>query len=258
MPDKDEDFLSDLGSFDSKEPTKTAAPDLDLDLESNNAKVALDLDDAPFLEQEKAPKQEEKKPSPPSAEKVSMQQPEKQQAESDVNNKSKRKKLIIIGGAVVVLLLVGVGLFLFLSGGEQTEEPKELHQPVVEPQPKEHGKAPAEHKPATNSSTPAKPELSLMEWEPFVIEKKDRDGKIVFLYTKFTVATEDQKLLSEMNSKKVILRDAIFFFLENKELIYLSDPTAVSGLKRELLNVINEKLQHGELKDILIENYLIK
>ena len=229
-----------------------------------NEKVSLDLEGAPFLEDE-PPAKADPKPEPAAApDAAPLEMPTKKGA-NDAGGapNNKRKKIIILaGGGVAALALIAAAAFFFLGSDEPEASP-----PVAEVAQVEAPKVGATQNAtaaqggnatAAQNALPLEPAVAMLAWDPFIVEKKDPDGKIVFLYCKFTASTEDPKLLGEMNAKKIVLRDAIFFYLANKDLQYLSDTSKVDSLKRDLLNVINERLTHGELKDILIENYLVK
>ena len=257
MPN-DDDILNELDNLDPEGGSKPGpASKSAAAAEGRTAnKVALDLDGAPFLDEEKpAEPKKEAKPAAPAG-KSAVQMPA---TPADAADKQKRRKnLIIIAGAggLGLLIVVGVVLFFLLKGPSGTPDAvPTLATPVAANATAHNATAGAQ---GGNATMPAEPQIGLLAWDPFIIEKKDRDGKIVFLYAKFTASTEDIKLLSEMNSKKIVLRDAIFFYLSNKDLQYLSDSSKVDSLKRDLLSVINERLTKGELKDILIENYLVK
>lgn len=252
MPN-DDDILNELGDIAPEAGNKPASAGNTASTEGRTTnKVALDLDGAPFLDEEK-PAEEKKEAPKPAAAPGKVQMPPGGSDDAAAKLK-RRKKLIMIAGAGGLGFLIVVGLVLFFL----LRSPSETPAPAVPPSRVVASNATTADAQGGNATMPAEPEIGLLAWDPFIIEKKDRDGKIVFLYAKFTASTEDLKLLSEMNAKKIVLRDAIFFYLSNKDLQYLSDSSKVDSLKRDLLSVINERLTKGELKDILIENYLVK
>lgn len=61
-----------------------------------------------------------------------------------------------------------------------------------------------------------------------------------------------------MRQKTTILRDAIYYYLRNKDLTYLSDKNNVEALKQDLLSVMNQYLSQDRLDDVLIDQYLVK
>lgn len=210
-------------------------------------KVELDLDDAPFLRDEEP--DPSKTPETPSSTESAPKLPTPE-APKPASLKDRllanKKKLIIAGGAFIVLLVVGVGVNFFLF---RTPAPP----PPTEPEPK---KVLLPDKPPPLPAVAA-PKYQLA-WESFWVEQKDTEGAIRFLVTTFTVPTDSAQLYAEMQLKKVVLRDAIFYYLRNRPFMLFSDPEKVAALKRDLMTVINEHVASGKVEDIFIENYLVK
>ncbi len=218
---------------------------------SDSDKVELDLDDAPFLddddEEEEPPAEEptqevatteegeedgEKKPSPIKA------LVEKLKAFL----KTKKGKFALIGlGAAILLLLAAI---IFMPAGEKPAPPPPPvveEEPVVEIEPDE-----------------VVPFEFIVSLEPFMVEYEQPDGSYRFLTTRISLATENEKLSFEIRNKMVVLRDAIFYYLRNKDMVFLADKNNVNELKRDLLSVVNQFLANDQLEVILIEEYLIK
>lgn len=214
-------------------------------------KVELDLEDAPFLEEEEEPVEE-----PPSDDGGDGS------LDIDADGGGKRKsgfsaaallrdRRVQIGGGAVLLLLVGLLIFLLWPSGEPPAEKQA--QPVV----KKKIVRKAGELPPPKEEEPAKPEY-VVAWEPFWVEQTDQQGNIRFLVCKFAAVTESERLSWEIGTKKVVLRDAIFYYLRNKSLLFLTEKNNVETLKSDLLAVINQYLDNGQLQDLLIENYLVK
>lgn len=204
-------------------------------------KVELDLEDAPFLEDDE--EEEEEEEAPPPTDPVVLEEPEEKESFLDKIKPLLKNKKIVIGLAGIVALLIGVVAFFVLKEAPRPE-PKPQPQVVeqqVQPEPEE-------------------PEVPtyMVTWEPFWVEQKDDQGKLRFLVCKFSAVTENEKLAWEAKSKKVVLRDAMFYYLRNKNLQFLADKDSVEVLKSDLLAVINQYLNNGQLEDLLIENYLVK
>ncbi|WP_035067494.1 flagellar basal body-associated FliL family protein [Nitratidesulfovibrio termitidis] len=212
-------------------------------------KVELDLEDAPFLlpEEEKAP------PPPPQAAQTLALSPEgdapKKKFSLNLAGLLANKKLLIIVVAVLVLLLAGGGAAWFLLRKKEAPppSPEAAVQKIVVPQ-----QAPPP------PPEPAKPAQTILSWEPFWVEQKDTKGAIRFLVVKFSAPTENQKLVFEAQAKKVVIRDAVYYYLKNKSLTYLTDAANAETLKKDILAIMNEYLSIGKLEDLLIENYLVK
>lgn len=205
-------------------------------------KVELDLDDAPFLEDDDD-EEEEAPPPPLSSEPVSLEQaaPKANKLKELLGNK---KVLIPLVGVLVLLLVLVAWLVLKPAPRPEIPEPQQQQVQVQQP---------PEPEPEVE-----KPEVFMVTWEPFWVELKDAEGRIRFLVCKFGAPTENEKLSWEAGSKKVVLRDAIFYYLRNKDLMFLSDKKNVDVLKADLLAVINQYMNNGQFEDVLIENYLVK
>lgn len=233
---------------DTPEAPDAGAPQADNAVPQKAAqKVELDLDDAPFLQEEET--EQPKAPAPAAAETI-PELPAPPAPAKSVSLKERlmvhKKKLILAGGALMVLLLSGVGAYFFLSRSSTPPPPKEPPpKTIVVPD-----------KPAP-LPVAAAPKYQLA-WEPFWVEQKDTEGAIRFLVATFTVPTDSSQLYSEMQAKKVVLRDALFYYLRNRPFTMFSDPEKVSALKRDLMTVINEHVASGKVEDIFIENYLVK
>lgn len=210
-------------------------------------KVELDLDDAPFLDEEPEPSKTPE--TPPQAESSpKLPAPDAPKASNFKDRLlAHKKKLIIAGGAFVLLLVVGIGVnfFLFRSPTPPPPAPEPEARKVLLP----------DKPPPLPAAAAPKYQLA---WESFWVEQRDSEGAIRFLVTTFTIPTDSAQLYSEMQVKKVILRDAIFYYLRNRPFMLFSDPEKVAALKRDLMTVINEHVASGKVEDIFIENYLVK
>jgi flagellar FliL protein len=208
------------------------------------AKVELDLDDAPFLEED------EPAPAPEPA-KETAAGPEKAPSAPAVSPSLKdrlladKKKLIMAGAAAAVLLIAGICVNVFLFSGEKPPPPPPPPAPekvVVAPKPLPAAPAPQ----------------FVLQWEPFWVELKDTEGAVRFLTLKFSVPTDNPILYAEMNGKKLILRDALFYYLRNRPILSLADEAKVQAFKGDLLTVMNEHLGGGKISEILIQDYLVQ
>ncbi len=214
--------------------------------EAPGKKVELDLDDAPFLQEEPepspAPKKEE---SPATSESSSLEAPATEPRVSLKDRlKAQKKRLILAGASALVLILAAVGVNMFLGGAEKTPPPT----------------APTE---ITMSSEPA-PEppaplpKHLVDWEPFWVEIKDQEGEVRFLQCKFSLSIESEPVFIEVINKRMALRDAVYYYLKNRPYTFLMDQNKIDLMKRELINIIGEYINSGKIDDLLIENFLIK
>jgi len=200
-------------------------------------KVELDLDDAPFLEEEEEEEEEQ------------QAAPESMDLDEDEDEQPwfKRKKIIIAAAAAIAALAVAaVLLFVVLPGGEDPAEEK-----AEAPEVAEEGVAPVAPEPET-------PEEIIISMKPFWVEQVDEQGQVRFLVCRFAAVTTSEELSRELDQKNTVLRDAIFYYLKNKDLTYLSDKENVETLKEDLLSVINQYLSVARLETLLIEQYMVK
>ncbi|WP_432737229.1 flagellar basal body-associated FliL family protein [Maridesulfovibrio sp. FT414] len=205
-------------------------------------KVELDLDDAPFLEDE----EEE--------EEVPEREPEELAPVEVVPEKKKSKsKLIIFSGIGVIILLLAailVKLFLFTDA-----PPPPVKEPVAEETTEElPATIPQEEAPPP----PEEPGVTLLRMDPFWVEQKDKKNNVRFLIARFAMTTTDPLVVAEYGRKTLILRDAVYFYLKNKDLQFLSDKKNVETLKKDLLMVINQYIVAGQFDEILFEEYLVR
>lgn len=208
------------------------------DLSLDQDKVELDLDDAPFLDEEEEEEEEEV---------------EEEVAEEEAEQKKKldikallRDKRVVFGGLGGLLLLIGIIVAILLW-----PSPKEA-PPVPEvPEAPAPATAPAEEEPPP-------PAEHIIAFKPFWVEHVTEDGSVRLLFFKFSVVTQNEKLAWEISHKTLVLRDAVFYYLKNKDLSFLSDKTNADQLKKDLLSVVNQYLNVGQVQELLIEEYLVK
>ncbi len=191
-------------------------------------KVELDLDDAPFLDEE----EEED-----SGKKEEEEEEQKKEKKQDKQPGASKKWWIIAGIAV---LLVFVAVFLFFFFGEK--EPR-----TKKPEAKKEKKA----------EQPQEEPRESITLEKFQVAHETENGT-VFLNCRFTMNTNSSKLAWEINRKKTVLRDAIYYYLKKQDLIFLRDKQNADNLKKDLLSVVNQYLSNGKLSRLLIEEYFIK
>lgn len=226
------DDMDDSGEDTSPAPASKAAQ-----------KVELDLDDAPFLEDED---EEDDLPEDEPEELDSLE-------EAPAPTKSKTKLLIFIGIGVIILLLAGILAKLFLFNDAP---PAVIKEPAAVEESFEEipDTVPAEEVPPP----PEEPGLTLLRMDPFWIEQRDEKKQTRFLIARFAMTTKDERVVAEYGRKTLILRDAVYFYLKNKDLQFLADKKNVEKLKKDLLMVINQYIVAGEFEEILFEKYLVR
>lgn len=241
VPDTEieEDLASVLDGADAEVKAELDAEELTQGLPKEQQKVELDLEDAPFLDDDEDEEEEEEAEE----EQVSLEEPEPDDGKPVW---FKNKKIVIPAAAGLLLLIVALVAYLLLSPSpEQTAEPAPETTAVESEMP-----PPPE---------PEEPEVQeyLVPLAPFWVEQKQEDA-IRFLVCQFTAVTTNEKLSFEITQKTTILRDAIYYYLRNKDLTFLSDKKNAQALKSDVLSVVNQYLSVDRLEQLLIEQYLVK
>lgn len=199
----------------------------------SDTKVALDIDDAPFLLDE-----EETPPMAP--DKLPVEVSGKNDAAAAAAAR-KKKRLQMLGGGLVVLILACVALWWFMF---RTPPPVTTVEPevIVVPTPP--------------AATP--PQDYPIDFAPFWVELPDGKGGVVFLVCKFTALSKTAALAQEARNKILVLRDAVYFYLKNKPYQFLLDPANAATIKADLDSVLSGYLAGGKIDGMLFESYLGK
>ena len=198
-------------------------------------KVELDLDDAPFLDEEDDELPEEELAA------ESLEKAEKPRISPDIEEKPAiqfwKNRIIVVGliSLSLILLLLSLWFFLFRDKAIEHEYPVEdarvaEKEPVFE---------------------------ELVNFEPFMVELRD-EQHIQFLFTRFSFPAQSEELAREIRDKTIILRDAIYYYLRNQEPVFLRNEENSDRIKNDTLSVVNQYLSTGSVKDLLIEEYLVK
>lgn len=214
-----------------------------IDQESGNAKaaqkVALDLDDAPFLDE--TPPEEPKAPAP---REVSPPAQSVDSGSDDHKDDKPTRKLLIMVGAVAMLLLAGVLTFWLVKPGPA---PPPEPQPEIQPEPVEEVEAPPKE---------PKPDEHFVDFAPFWVTY-NQNGEVRFLSLRMSLVTDDPMLSLEVQRKTIILRDAAYYFLNNRPMPTVKRAEAAETLKQDILSVFNQHLSRP-LAGVLIEEYLVQ
>ncbi|MFP4084362.1 MAG: flagellar basal body-associated protein FliL [Desulfonatronovibrio sp.] len=227
-----------MAENDSSEEKNVALDKSELNIDRAREKVELDLDDAPFLDEEELHEEEEqprkiaerkKEPTPPP-------EPEKKARPGIWKN---RKVQIYAGVFLILALLLSIFLFFLRDKPHVPETPEkaEVSQEVKdEPEPDYE---------------------EVIDLKPFMVELRDGE-KIQFLYSKFSLPAQSEELAREISDKSIILRDSIYYYLRSQEAIFLRDKDNSDKIKNDILSVVNQYLSTGHIEDLLIEEYLVK
>lgn len=220
--------------------TKTASGTLQMEVvpPAANKKVELDLDDAPFLQKEEEQRQD--LPARPAS-----RPPAKPAAPAPDTGAGKKKKLIIIAAAAAALLLVGLAAVWWFF----------LRAPAVPPPPPVNAPQPQIITVPTQT-VPPPPAESLKALDPFWVENKDAQGRSHFLICTFSIVCDDIQAEQEIDRHMLVIRDAIYFYLRSKTFETLLDAKQVEGMKKDIVDTINNYLTRYKAKDVLFESYI--
>jgi len=197
-------------------------------------KVALDLDDAPFLYEEE--QKSNSKPEPEPAPKI-----------EEVKPKAGKKKLIVIIAVAAVLLLVigAVVYFLFLRSSDPKPEPEPMpERPII-----------VIYSTETN---PPEPEIFLIKLVPFVIPLQDINGRKYFLDVSLVISTTSGILYAEILDKTMSIRDSVFYYLNNQTYEFMRNTANTQEIKNRLASAVNDYLITADIDDIYIDEFLIR
>jgi flagellar FliL protein len=220
---------------------ESAAKDAEITVADHAAaasKVQLDIDDAPFLRPE---------PEPP-AKQPEEPLPETPDASTDDDaaeaaRKRKKRLLIAAGGGLALVLAGAFALWWFVFRAPPPPAPQVVVVPGQQP-----------------DKAPAAPAEVYINFAPFLLEldggaAQDKN-RTFLLVCKFTAVTANAALFQEAQTKMVVLRDALYFYLINKDYSFLTDPNNTQTIKNDLKTVVNTYLAVGKVDEILFESYV--
>ena len=201
-------------------------------------KVDLDLDDAPFLEDE----DEEEE-----IEEVEAETPFLTEGDSKPKQGLAallKNKFVIMGLGVILLLLVVIVILLMRDPeAPPPPPPPPVEETIPEPPPE--------------PEVPETPQI-IIKLDPFLIEQKDESGAIRFLEVSILLSTEDEGLARQFKQETFAVRNALYYYLKNKDLQFLSDKENSEKLKKELLVIINQYMGFGQFDTLMFEQYLVR
>ncbi len=222
-----------MSDQDSSVKKKVSLDKTELDLDRAMEKVELDLEDAPFLDEEEEVVPQEKKPV-----KKTEKAPLPQEGPVIAGPSIWKNRKVQAGIVVLTALILTAASFLLLF----------RDRPQTPPEPS-RVEAPAEKTAADTQQ--------VVSFEPFMVELGDSD-RIQFIFTRFSLPADSEQLAGEIRDKTIVLRDAIYYYLRNQEPIILRDKENSDRVKNDLLSVVNQYLGAGRVEDILFEEYLVR
>ena len=90
------------------------------------------------------------------------------------------------------------------------------------------------------------------------MEFTDSEGNVRFLVCRFAGVTTNEALKMEAETKQLVLRDTIYYYLTHKDKDFLGNTANAEALKRDILAVVNQYLSSGQIDQVLLEDYVIK
>lgn len=219
-------------------------------------KVELDLDDALFLEFEE--KEEVLVQTPAEA----LPEPEETPLAPEISTspaKPVRKKMWILGIAAGMCLLLGAGgaYFFMKSGTTQPEEDAKTTQESLQNQTTAAQTAPEQNATPGTPATAMPEKIYTYSLEQFQVEYVQND-QIRFLTCRFSIPGASEIMRLELQTKSLVIRDAVYRYLKNSSLSFLDNPQNSEKLKSDLATVVNQHLQSGKVSEILLETYVVK
>ena len=235
VPDDAENVTEDVTDDSSSEQPKAQLDDSEASKATQ--KVDLDLDDAPFLEDE-----EDEEEIVFEEEETPLLQESEEKIQFDFSALFKNKLFLISLGVIALLTII---IFILLIR-EPEAPPPPPPLPIDEVQ--------------TEKAPEAVEEVSeiLIRLDPFLVEQTDSDGQIRFLEVRVLVSTPEDGLARQFKQETYAVRNALYYYLKNKDLEFLSDKENSDKLKSELLAIINQYMGFGQFETILFEQYLVR
>lgn len=204
-------------------------------------KVDLDLDDAPFLEDED---EEEEEAVTATEETPLVGEEEDEGPKKGLMALLTNKMVLIFIG--IILILLAVITFLVVRDPAPAPEPEPEPEPVEEVIQEEPEPEVVEI-----------PDI-LIRLDPFLIEQRDKDNTIRFLEVRIVVSTTDDGLARQFKQETYTVRNALYYYLKNKDLQFLSDKDNSEKLKKELLAIVNQYMGFGQFETLLFDQYLVR
>jgi flagellar FliL protein len=200
------------------------------------AKVALDIDDAPFLVEE------ESKAPEPAPEEISQEELEAQ-AEARAAALRRRKRLIVFGLSGLIMIVIAVALWYFVLRSVPAEDEIMPGATVI-----------VVPSPASITG----PEKIPVTFEDFWVPQKDKAGAVRFLRVHFSTQVIEENFAREIRDKNLTLRDAVYYYLRNKPHEFMLDSANLPVIKQDIADILNGYLTAGKVEDLFLENFLMR
>ncbi|MDE7469683.1 MAG: flagellar basal body-associated FliL family protein [Desulfovibrionaceae bacterium] len=166
--------------------------------------------------------------------------------ETDEEKQKKKRYLLILSLVSLILLLIGGVLTYKILFNEQEDVKSEEGTMASPSQGEEREEVKIETKEVEYFST---------AWEPFWL-RLQRDGKEVFVTLSFTTITTTPSVLQEMQHKEVMLRDAVYYYLQNITLS--TNKETIEKIKHDIVDILNTYISSGSIESLGIETFFIQ
>jgi flagellar FliL protein len=177
---------------------------------------------------------------------------EEEISESKVEKSSNSSKIImIIAGVVLVFLLIVGGIIAMLLSGGEEEDPGMASTGTAQ---QAGGRAKKSSAKRATSYVTVGP---IHELDKFVVNLITKRGKR-YLRVKISLELDSENVLGELETKKVVLSDAIIDTLTSRTKQELSTSKGKNRLKDELMSRINASLVDGEVTNVFFTEFIIQ
>lgn len=167
--------------------------------------------------------------------------------DSSTEKKSKKRYLFFILPFLLLFLIGGSFSIYHMFFSSDTESiPKEQEAESAPVATEEQEGTAIETKEVERFST---------AWAPFWL-RLQRDGKEVFVTLSFTTVTTNPKVIQEIQHKEVILRDAIYYYLQNITLS--SNHETIEKIKKDIVEILNSYISSGTVDSLGVETFFIQ
>ena len=216
---------------------------------ADSRKVELDIEGAPFLEEEEPEDAPQPKTSSPA-----LQENEATRDEAEKEGRrgflqklfGNKKRLGLVAGAVVFVLLAPIGYLLISSDRSDPPPPEPVQNSV-----------PPEAAPEPSPPPPLPDRHYVFESAPYLVPLRGSEGEPRFLRLRYTVETESPNVFSELQTRGIPIRDAIYHYLSKRPPTLLSNEEQVNLLRSDLISIINQLIGTGKITELNFQEYLI-
>lgn len=138
---------------------------------------------------------------------------------------------------IPLILLIQAGIAYYVVFNVLLKDPNQLEEPKAQKENLDVGQ--------------------FFEINDLVVNPAESGGRR-YLVLEVALETTNQKLLEEVKSKEIWVRDAIITLLTKKTAEELIELTVRTKLKKEILDVLNARMAEGEFDRLYFKKYLLQ